>query len=277
MKKLSQYHFYYGAILNAIFECNPDASPTLLQATEKRGIYKIMTNTSKECIVFCKYAFRKNSSKNTTYESWSFTFSEDDKQLLEMYYNKKYPVFIYFLCAIEDLKNSEIAICTYEEFTVVQDKKTITVGREKNKSYFNLHTEKQRSTGIHLDRNRIKRKNDEIIMEIIDFDPEHYKPKHSITINLGKENIKYEKRYERPVSGQMIRYLSLSYRDDNICPIHNIKMPSIYVHIGKLKDTAYFCDKCGRYMIPSTRYKKLLNNISNTHNSIEFEVIANAE
>ena len=174
MKKLGRYHFLYGAILNAIFESNEDAIPTLLEATDKHGIYKIMTNTSKkEYVIFCKYAFRKDT-KSQTYESWIFKFSDEDKACLKKYYEEDFPVFIYFLCAIDDLRGSEIAICTYEEFSVVMDKQTITIGREKNKSYFNLHTERQRATGIHLDRSRIEKKSDAIINEIAYFSPEHY-------------------------------------------------------------------------------------------------------
>lgn len=276
MKKLRQYHFWYGAILNAVFECNKDAIPTLLEATDKRGVYKIITNTSKkEYVVFCKHAFQKEN-KSQTYDSWIFKFSNEDKECLKKYYDKNYPVFIYFLCAVENLKESEIAVCTYEEFSVVQDKQTITIGREKNKSYFNLHTEKQRKTGIHLDRSRIEQKSDEIIDEIAYFSPEHYKKqiKQKITINLSDRISKGSKRYDRAISGQTVRYLSLSYRDDNICPIHNTKMPPIYVHIGKIRDTAYYCDECGKYMIPAKRYARLVKNMGKTSKTVEFEVIA---
>lgn len=275
MKKLRQYHFWYGAILNAIFECNEDAIPTLLEATDKRGVYKIITNTSKkEYVVFCKHAFQKDN-KSQTYDSWIFKFSDEDKACLKKYYDENYPVFIYFLCAVDNLKESEIAICTYEEFSVVQDKKTITIGREKNKSYFNLHTEKQRKTGIHLDRSRIEQKSDIIIDEIAYFSPEHYKKQieQKITINLSYSSNNNCKRYDRAVSGQTVRYLSLSYRDDDICPIHNNKMSPIYVHIGKIKDTAYYCAKCGKYMIPAKRYTCLIQNMGKASKTVEFEVI----
>lgn len=274
MKKLKQYHFWYGAILNAIFECNEDAIPTLLEATEKRGVYKIITNTSKkEYVVFCKHAFQKDN-KNKTYSSWIFKFSEEDKKCLKKYYDQGYPVFIYLLCAVDELKESEIAVCTYEEFLVVQDKQTVTIGRKKGKSYFNLHTEKQRATAIHLMRDRIEQKSDTIIDEITYFSPEHYTKqiKHKITINVP-ENNNNSKKYDRAISGQNIRFLSLSYRDDDICPIHGDKMPPIYVHIGKSKDTAYFCNKCGKYMIPNKRYIRLIKNLGKNSKDIEFEVM----
>lgn len=275
MKKLRQYHFWYGAILNAIFECNEDATPTLLEATDKHGVYKIITNTSKkEYVAFCKYAFQQDN-KSKTYQSWKFVFSNEDRDCLQKYYDEKFPIFIYFLCAVDTLKESEIAICTFEEFSVISDKQTITIGREKNKSYFNLHTERQRATSIHLKRNRIEQKSDEIISEVAYFSPEHYKRQieQKITINIQNENIIHSKQYDRAISGQTIRYLSLSYRDDDICPIHGNKMPSIFVHINKLKDTAYYCSRCGKYMIPSKRYEQLVKNLGNSSKMIEFEAI----
>lgn len=272
IKYLNQYHFWYGAILNTIIECNEDAIPTLLEATDKRGIYKILTNTSnREYIIFCKHAFQK-SNKSSNYKSWLFSFSEEDKQRLEEYYNQNYPVFICMLCALDDLKGSEIAICTYEEFSTVKDKRSITIGKQKGKPYFNLYTEKQRNTSIPLNRNRITRKSDDIIDELINFSPEHYKVQIKQKIKLNVQNVN-SKKYEKAISGQAIRYLSLNYRDDNICPIHNIKMPPIFVHIGSLKDTAYYCEKCGKYMIPTTRYEKLIKNLGKYKRSIEFEVI----
>lgn len=274
MKALKQYHFYYGAILNSIFEFNRDASPTLLEATDKRGIYKIITNTSKkEYIAFCKYAFQQENKSNT-YQSWKFAFSDEDKTILQKYYDENYPIFIYFLCGRKGLMNSEIAICSYEEYSVVKNKQTITLGREKHKSYFNLHIEKSRASSIHLKRARIEQKIDDIIEEIINFSPEHYesKIKQNIKINVIETTFK-KKQYTKAISGQNVRYLSLSYREDDICPIHCVKMPPIYVHIGKLKDTAYYCEKCGKYMIPTSRYEKLVKNLGRTVKDIEFEAI----
>lgn len=274
MKTLNQYYFYYGAILNAIFERNIDASPTLLEVTDKRGIYRIITNTSKkEYIAFCKYAFQQENK--STYKSWKFAFSDEDKRILNEYYEKNFPIFIYFLCGNKKLNLSEIAICSYEEYSVVKDKQTITIGKEKNKSYFNLHVEKSRSSSVHLKTKRVEQSIDQIIDEIVNFSPEHYKTqiKQDIKISIPKKQSNETKRYERAVSGQNVTFLSLSYRDDDVCPIHNEKMPPIYVHIGKLQDTAYYCQRCGKYMIPANRYEKLVSNLGKTSKFIEFEAI----
>lgn len=276
MKKLNQYHFYYGAILNAVLECNLDASPTLLEVTDKRGVYKIITNTSKrEYIMFCKYAFQQDN-KTKNYQSWKFYFSEKDKKCLQKYYDEKYPVFIYFLCgaSVDNLIGSEIAVCTYEEYCAIMYKRTITIGIEKNKSYFNLHTEKQRSTAMRLSRERIRQKSDAIIDEVTYFSPEHYTTQVKEKITIDTQNTTQPKVYEKSITRQQIRFLSLSPRNDNVCPIHIQKMKPVYVHIGKQKDTAYYCPKCGKYMISSERYLQLIQSLDKKLKNIQFEAIS---
>ncbi len=77
MPSLKQQHFYYGAILSAIIEYNPDTSLVLLQPSEEsRNKYRIQTNTVKqECIIFFKHAFEKEVGSR----SWVYNFS--DKEL----------------------------------------------------------------------------------------------------------------------------------------------------------------------------------------------------
>lgn len=77
----------------------------------------------------------------------------------------------------------------------------------------------------------------------------------------------------KPISGSFVRCLLLNHHDDNVCPIHNNEMSPLYVHIGKLRDTAYYCDKCNRYMIPKNRYIKLLKDLDRKSTNMEFEAI----
>ena len=97
MAKLKKNHFYYGAILDALCQYNPDASPILMSHEEEpRQVYKVMTNTSQECILFFKYALPKTNGKNEDDISYLFTFSDDDKQKLKSYNdNYDYPVFLF--------------------------------------------------------------------------------------------------------------------------------------------------------------------------------------
>ena len=57
MGKLKQWYFYYGAIITAILENNPEASPTLLVNEESKQVYKIRTrNLKEEYILYFKHA-----------------------------------------------------------------------------------------------------------------------------------------------------------------------------------------------------------------------------
>lgn len=97
----------------------------------------------------------------------------------------------------------------------------------------------------------------------------------SFEIQSEDNDVSFKKIYSnnKPISGQIVRCLLLNYRDDDICPIHDMKMSSVYVHIGKIGDTAYYCSQCNKYMISNQRYVQLLRNLGKRASSIEFEAI----
>ena len=85
MSKLKLSNFYYGAVLNAILEKNPEFSPTLvLYDDDNRQAYKILTEYNENYILFLKYATSRNCKKNG-YNSWTFNFSQNDKKQLQEY------------------------------------------------------------------------------------------------------------------------------------------------------------------------------------------------
>ena len=128
MKSLKQKHFYYGAILAAIMEYNPEASLVLLERhNDNRGRYKIQTNNSRECIVFFKHAFEKSNGS----QSWLFQLTPKEKDALKLCYQKQIPAFIFLLCAVDNLKGSEIAILKYDEFKEIEHKKNFTISVKK--------------------------------------------------------------------------------------------------------------------------------------------------
>lgn len=273
MGEIKQYDFYYGAIINIILSKNPDATPTLVEKTENRGVYKITTNTSKDSIIFCKYASEKDN-KSRNYRSWGFAFSETDKKVLKKYYDKKFPVLIYFLCKEKDGKSGMVAVCTYEEFCAVKDKKTITIGKPKNKSYFNMHTEKKRETAIPLRTKRIESCLEDIINQVIDFSPVHYKKKNQIEIEFTsskKEKIDKYSNHKNVISGQAVRSLAINYGEEKICPIHNLDMKAVFVYIARQSDTVYYCEKCGKFMVSPKHCQELKKMLKKRKILVEFE------
>lgn len=174
MKKLNKEHFCYGAILSAIMEYNQDADFALLQRNNNsRKIYKIQTSTSQECIIIMKYAFEKTESS----KSWLYSFSVDEKEYIQKCHDNKTPIFIYLLCAISTLKNSEIAVLRYDEFSEVKHKNNFTIGLKKNYSDFYLHRSKSPKFNLSIPRNRIEKSFDDLINEAVNLSHGYYCPK----------------------------------------------------------------------------------------------------
>ena len=162
-------------------EYNPDASLVLLQPQNNtRKIYRIQTNTSQECIIFFKYAFEKTEGS----QSRVYHFSEQDKEFLKNCYENKIPAFIYLLCGVKGLKDSEIAVLRYDEYAEVAHKKNFTIGIKKNYSDFYLHRLKSPKGDIPIPRNRIEKTFDYLIKDIIEFSHGYYCPNCGTVIDF---------------------------------------------------------------------------------------------
>lgn len=275
MSKLHQYDFYYGAILNTIISQNPDACPTLLEIGEEKSVYKVTTNSSeKDIIVFCKYATVKDN-KSDNYKSWTFAFSDTDKDCIKKYHDKKYPVLIFFLCKEQNLYHSEIVICTYNEFIGVSYKKGITIGKEKNKKYFLLYTENRgRKDATHIKSNRIEMHLNCILADDISELEDIVKPKvynQTEEPKTSDEKLSIHKRYEYLRLGQEIRWVSINTGKENICPVHNLKMDPVYVHFDKVPDIVSYCKRCGRVYVTQEHLKSIEKMIKNRRYQIEVD------
>lgn len=250
MAKLKNYHFYYGAILGAIFQYNDDASPALiLNDEDNRQVFKILTNTSKqECIIFFKYARQpKAITKNKTYSSWLFSFSQDDKDKLQNFYNEsKLPIFIYLLCCQKDLRDSEIAVLKYEEFLKVESNVSITIGVEKNKNCFMMFTAASRSKqdAILIPRKRIGMKFDELIDEVIKEGRQHYRQ----VKNEMKDKLNFEALIETEVT---------TYQKNERCPLCNGELNVITISSDKDKLKGLQCFECDHIFLTRTDYSKV--------------------
>lgn len=273
MSKLHQYDFYYGAILNTIISQNPDACPTLLEIGEEKSVYKVTTNSSeKDIIVFCKYNTVKDN-KSDNYKSWTFAFSDTDKDCIKKYHDKKYPVLIFFLCKEQNLYHSEIVICTYNEFIGISYKKSITIGKEKNKKYFLLYTDtKERKNAKRIKSNRIEM----YLNRILEDDISELKdiarvPEPVEKTKIDSEKLTVHKRYECLRLGQEIRWVSINTGQENICPVHNLKMDPVYIHFDKVPDIVSYCKRCGRVYVTQEHLKSIEKMIKNRRYQIEVD------
>ena len=247
MGKMKKMYFYYGAILNAILEHNPDACPVLiLNDKETRQAYRILTNTSKqECVLFLKYASLKTGMKKDTYSSWLFSFSQDDKQRLKFFYNEdKLPVFICLLCLKEDLKNSEIAILKYEEYIKkAGEKQSITIGLENGRHNFMLFTDlsKSKDDTYKFPTNRITKKFDDLAEEVI---------------SESKKDFVKKNRCHTDIDSLIMQDIT-NYEDSNTCPLCGEKLECTFLRESVLDIMVKKCPSCNSIFLRKEYYGKI--------------------
>lgn len=242
MAKLKKNHFYYGAILDALCQYNPDASPVLMSHEESRQVYRVMTNTSQECILFLKYASPKTGGKNEQDISYLFTFSDDDKQKLKAYTDKyDCPIFLYLLCKQPDLKDSEIIVLKYEEYQNVEENRAITIRIQKSKNYILLFKKgsKARDNAYQIPRNRIEKTFDELADDFMRESTPHGKRK---TVN----------------SSQMDSFIATSmniFDDSSNCPFCDNVLKNVLIHNEGNDMNSRMCPVCKRRFVNKHQYK----------------------
>lgn len=241
MAKLKKNHFYYGAILDALFQYNPDASPVLMSHEESRQVYRVMTNTSQECILFFKYASPKTGGKNEQDVSYLFTFSDDDKKKLKSYVDKHgCPIFLYLLCKQPALKDSEIIVLKYVEYQNVEENRAITIRIQKNKNYILLFRKgsKARDNAYQIPRNRIEKTFAELADDFMKESTQHPKRK---TVN----------------SSQMDSFVAKSmeiFEDNKNCPFCDNALKKVVIHNSGNDMDSRMCPVCKRRFVNKRQY-----------------------
>lgn len=245
MAKLKKNHFYYGAILDALCQYNPDASPVLMShEDEPRQVYKVMTNTSQECILFFKYASPKTNGKNEEDISYLFTFSDDDKQKLKSYNdNYNYPIFLYLLCKQPDLKDSEIIVLKYDEYQNVEGNRAITIRIQKNKNYILLFKKGSRSrdNAYQIQRNRIEKTFSELMDD-----------------NMKESSYQAKKK---ALNNTQLKSLIATdvkiYEDSMTCPFCENMLKSMVIHNNDDKMISRICPVCKRKYVNKRQYRMI--------------------
>lgn len=242
MAKLKKNHFYYGAILDALCQYNPDASPVLMSHEESRQVYRVMTNTSQECILFFKYASPKTGGKNEQDISYLFTFSDDDKQKLKAYMEKyNCPIFLYLLCKQPDLKDSEIIVLKYEEYQNVEENRAITIRIQKSKNYILLFKKgsKARDNAYQIPRNRIEKTFDELADDFMKESVSH--TKRRVTNNSQMESF-------------IVKSMEI-FEDNKNCPFCDNVLKRVVIHNAGDDMDSRMCSVCKRRFVNKRQYK----------------------
>lgn len=239
MAKLKRHHFFYGAILDALCQYNPDASPVLMsKGEESRQIYRVMTNTSQECILFFKYASPKTDGKNEDNISFLFTFSDDDKQKLKTFNEQEQcPIFLYLLCKQSNLKDSEIAVLKYDEYLNVEENRAVTIRIEKHKNSYLLFRKgnKSRENALLIPRNRIEKTFDQLLEDSLK--------------EMPHRKVNQQHTFESLFNIETI------YHDTSICPICNGTLHQLHINNGSDSMNARICTVCKRKYVNKKQYK----------------------
>lgn len=250
MGKLKKKYFYYGAILSTILQHNPDASPMLiLNDNDSRQVYRIFTNTSKkEYILFFKYANCKQQEPTSKYYSWTFSFSNDDKEKLKSYSMAQSPIFIYLLCLRKNFQDSEIAIINYEEYLPILNNQTITIGLENNKHHFYLFQGKSRENACRIQTNRINKNFNDLMKQSLRFPtkPIIKNASQKTTLNISD------------LTPQKLKH----YPDNIFCPLCKNLLEEIEIYDKQNILKAKKCLACNKTFLCEDYYKKVCKTLN---------------
>lgn len=108
---LAKADFYFGALLSRLV--NSGFAPAIIEEGEKRRIYSL-ANDFGDYTVYAKYASKPDGDK-AEIKRWDFLFSPEELLSIQNGHSGVQYVFA-FVCGLEELKDSEIAFLTYEDF-----------------------------------------------------------------------------------------------------------------------------------------------------------------
>jgi hypothetical protein len=152
MPKFKEADFYYGSVLSMLFSNN--ITPVLIENDNDRQVYDYTTNKG-EFRAFLKYRTSKKKVKKDNYNSWDFNFANDCDEI-KRYIGEGKNVVLFLVCGSENFNESELAILSKEDIQTifVNNKKTITISRQKHERAFRIAMGGGRSNSLPIKNNR---------------------------------------------------------------------------------------------------------------------------
>lgn len=113
MSTIRKADFYYGSLLSVLI--NNGVAPAIVSPGENRRIYS-MTTDEATYEIYTKYASSPSSRMNTSARLWSFSFSNDEIEMIKEYENNGKKYLFALICGDhERMQNSEIAVLTLSQ------------------------------------------------------------------------------------------------------------------------------------------------------------------
>lgn len=161
MSKVRTADFYYGAVLSVLFnnKSNGSITPAIVEGDDDRQVYDFTTDNI-QFRLFVKYRADKQQKDNDTeYQSWLFTFTENDRNEIQSYINDKdCNLIIALMCGSKNLTESEIALLDKEQIEeiIALNKTSITISRKKGERDFRISKGGGRDNSIKVKADRFK-------------------------------------------------------------------------------------------------------------------------
>lgn len=111
MGVLNKADFYYGALLSELI--NSGFAPAIFEKGDIRRIYSL-SNDHGDFVIYAKYA-SNTSSQNSHTIRWQFSFTDDELDRIRSFYKSPKQHYFAFICGVNELKGSEIAILPLAE------------------------------------------------------------------------------------------------------------------------------------------------------------------
>lgn len=107
---LAKADFYFGSLLSRLV--GTGFAPAIIDEGEKRRIYSL-ANDYGDYTVYAKYASKPDSDRKDS-NRWDFKFNSDELFSIKSAHNLSQYIFA-FICGVENLRDSEIVLLTYDE------------------------------------------------------------------------------------------------------------------------------------------------------------------
>lgn len=155
MSRIKVSDFYYGAVLSMLM--SNGVRPVLIESDTNRRVYDLTTD-NEDCRLFMKYRADKLDIKTQDYNSWSFNFTDRDKDEIRRYINEVYNLIIALICGVADLADSEVAVLDKEQIQelIALDKDSITISRRKNERAYRIPLDGGRENAMLVKYNRFE-------------------------------------------------------------------------------------------------------------------------
>ena len=150
--RVNKSDYYYGAFLSNLLD--KERNPVLVEKDSNRRVYEVLTHNT-ENYIYMKYVTISKGRK-----LWNFTFSKDNLREIEGFIKQGRALKFVFICSYKNLIDTEIGVCSIEEFKLCTDfecktneRQRISILKKPHSSYLTVYgTALDRDNGVEIDR-----------------------------------------------------------------------------------------------------------------------------